>query len=428
VLVPLALSLISHKEVRFIYPLLPCLHVLAGTPLTRFFGPAISSSSSRYIPRRLTLIFLLLVNVVVGYYLSLSHAAGPQAVLRYLREQHSLLPGTSPATEMASHSATHSALSAEANPKMTVGFLMPCHSTPWRSHLVFPNIDAWALSCEPPVNLNATQKATYLDEADQFYNDPTFFLRQNMIGGTRHIPGRPSYQTSRVSNNPLHTPTTHHPIYSNAYYPDQTSTKHNWPDYLVFFAQLESLLQTELRSSSYAECYRTWNTAWHDDWRRKGDIIVWCLDPSSQRDWQRKKYQASARSASRKDVPLQRQELFEMVIDRVKREAGLVGEREVVTKLSWPKWPWRHSQPSSTSRSWPFWKHSSKPAHISWLEDNIYFRSPRGGSWSWSWPWEPKKKSWFARMAASFTNSWHNLLATERSADGPDNEARKLWS
>ena len=34
-----ALTLISHKEVRFIYPLLPMLHVLAAKPLATFFHP-----------------------------------------------------------------------------------------------------------------------------------------------------------------------------------------------------------------------------------------------------------------------------------------------------------------------------------------------------------------------------------------------------
>ena len=35
----IALSLISHKEVRFIYPLLPILHVLAAKPMAVFFRP-----------------------------------------------------------------------------------------------------------------------------------------------------------------------------------------------------------------------------------------------------------------------------------------------------------------------------------------------------------------------------------------------------
>ena len=35
-----------------------------------------------------------------------------------------------------------------------------------------------------------------------------------------------------------------------------------------------------LRGSGYVECTRLWNSAWHDDSRRTGDVVVWCLDPS----------------------------------------------------------------------------------------------------------------------------------------------------
>jgi len=87
-----------------------------------------------------------------------------------------------------------------------------------------------------------------------------------MLGGLWHIPRKPSY-LSKPSNrrNP--------------------KGYHEWPDYLVFFAQLEPTLQRLLKSSAYGECYRTFNTAWHDDWRRKGDVIVWCLDPGEQQSW-----------------------------------------------------------------------------------------------------------------------------------------------
>ena len=29
----------------------------------------------------------------------------------------------------------------------------------------------------------------------------------------------------------------------------------------------------------YSECKRLFNSHWHDDWRRKGDVVVWCLYP-----------------------------------------------------------------------------------------------------------------------------------------------------
>ena len=51
-----------------------------------------------------------------------------------------------------------------------------------------------------------------------------------------------------------------------------------WPDYLIFFEALESVLEEHLTGSAYGECWRGWNSFFHDDERRKGDVAVWCLE------------------------------------------------------------------------------------------------------------------------------------------------------
>ncbi|OOF98038.1 glycosyltransferase family 22 protein [Aspergillus carbonarius ITEM 5010] len=307
-IMPIALSLISHKEVRFIYPLLPSLHVLTAPILVKFFGPAVNRGSTRYIPRRLVLLFLLLVNAVIAFYTTFVHASGPLAVLSYLRDQRQI-HGFSNMTD-------------STQPGITAGFLMPCHSTPWRSHLVYPTINAWALSCEPPVGLNASEKAEYLDEADQFYADPDKFLRANMVGGLRRFPRRPTYNDYR---RPRQLPVQY-----------QSTTPHEWPDYLVFFAQLEPTLRSLLRFSTYKECYRTWNTAWHDDWRRQGDIVVWCMDPQEQ---------GSGLQRQRES----RDHRFDHIMQSIKD--SVTGTRKQPSRLwtsifagqsrSW-SWPWQH--------------------------------------------------------------------------------------
>ncbi len=38
-------------------------------------------------------------------------------------------------------------------------------------------------------------------------------------------------------------------------------------------------MEVALRGSGYAECWRGFNSHWHNDWRRKGDVAVWCLFP-----------------------------------------------------------------------------------------------------------------------------------------------------
>ncbi|KAJ6136541.1 hypothetical protein N7512_001701 [Penicillium capsulatum] len=270
IVMPLALSLISHKEVRFIYPLLPSLHILAALPL---------------------------------------------------------------------------------------------HRTPWRSHLVYPTINAWALSCEPPINLSEAEKAVYRDEADQFYDDPSGFLRQNMAGGLRHLPRRPAYASGPRF---IPGPSTSAPA------------QHDWPDYLVFFAQLEPTLNNLLRGSSYAECWRTFNTDWHDDWRRKGDIVVWCLDSSEQDAW---------RTATKRTLD-QREHHFERIVEAIKKETGgnqKSGRKSLVPSLFW----------SSSASSFASWKRS--------MQSFFSFKP------SSSWPWAPRSRAdvlWakFRRPAPTLTD------------------------
>lgn len=335
---PFVLSLISHKEVRFIYPLLPALHILAVQPLVRFFYPALNTRSSRHTPQRLTLLFLIVINVFIALYTTIWHASGVLNVLTYLRHQHEIH------TAEPNHIPLPPSLGTAPEQGITAGFLMPCHSTPWRSHLIHPTINAWALSCEPPVDFTPEQKAHYLDEADQFYDSPAQYLRKNMAGGLRHFPRRPSY-VSGARSLPTTAPRTSS---SSAEY------LHEWPDYLIFFAALEPTLHTLLRSSSYGECWRTWNTAWHDDWRRKGDIVVWCLDSGEQDAWRTEKRRLARATRDKK---------FDKLVEKIKKEARRQQNRDWFSLLS-PRasLPWsspmssvtrfRRSVQSSYSRLW----------------------------------------------------------------------------
>ncbi|KAH0542220.1 hypothetical protein FGG08_003342 [Glutinoglossum americanum] len=232
--VTFTLSLISHKEVRFIYPILPALHILTAEALVSTIYPfqhvSTSSLHSHRAPRitqlwKSLLSILLAVNILIALYTTLIHQSGVISVLTYLRKEH-----------------------GSRNTTTTIGFLMPCHSTPWRSHLIHPSMHAWALTCEPPVNLAPAARAAYLDEADIFYADPDSFLR------TRFAPPPPLGEKVRTS-----------------------AEKKQWPDYIVFFEQLQPVMVGVLRGSGYAECWRGFNSHWHDDWRRKGDVVVWCL-------------------------------------------------------------------------------------------------------------------------------------------------------
>lgn len=241
------LSLVSHKEVRFIYPVLPMLHLFAAESLAGFLFPNGTQASKSRMPRvppwkGFLVGGLLLANMAIAFYTTQFHQSGVVSVLEYLRHEH------------------EHRQNVDSDPPFTqtyVGFLMPCHSTPWRSHLVHSNLRAWALSCEPPIDLGATDKATYLDEADQFYADPIAFIQDRLI--SPHEFRR--LQNSRGGRNP--------------------NAVKVWPDYLVFFAQLEPTMRQFMayhddHGLAYDECWRGFNSHWHDDWRRRGDVVVWC--------------------------------------------------------------------------------------------------------------------------------------------------------
>lgn len=256
----IALSFVSHKEVRFIYPLLPLLHILAASPLVEFFS---AIRASRF--KQILAVGMLLTNIGIAFLASHQHQVGPIRMMDYLRSEY--------ITKRLLQSSKTQPVT------MTVGFLMPCHSSPWRSHLVFPEIQAWALSCEPPVNLNLTQRSSYVDEADQFYADPATFLNST-LGSPPLVVIPPSiafswrllpwawlsslFQAKIVPPTLIETDTA-------------TSFAKRWPQYLAFFEEKEPFLKVHLQGSAYVPCWRHWNAYGHDDWRRRGDVVVWCL-------------------------------------------------------------------------------------------------------------------------------------------------------
>jgi hypothetical protein len=82
----------------------------------------------------------------------------------------------------------------------------------------------------------------------------------------------------------------------------------DWPDYLVFFEQLETTMQHLLRGSGYGECHRTFNSHWHDDWRRRGDIVIYCLRGEEIE----KEKLGAAKEVERKKLEVERTEMERM--------------------------------------------------------------------------------------------------------------------
>lgn len=139
-------SLITHKEFRFILPLLP-LFVCIGTSGTSLLNNGLSP-----LRRKTFMAILTLSNLLPGIYFCLIHQRGSLDAVKILREE------------------TATARYYDVN----ILFLTPCHATPFYSHL-HENVTARFLTCEP--NLEARED--YIDEAAEFFTLPMLWLSQN---------------------------------------------------------------------------------------------------------------------------------------------------------------------------------------------------------------------------------------------------------
>ncbi|KAH7326407.1 family 22 glycosyltransferase [Stachybotrys elegans] len=232
----LALSLISHKEVRFIHPLLPILNLLSAPLAASFFTSSVSQRGSRSLSLRNKpyLVAALAINILLAGFLSFLHQPAPLTVLSFLRSEFE-----------RTHTTPSQKIPSDQHKDLFALFLMPCHSTPWRSHLIHSGLSAYALSCEPPLHTqpNTPERDNYRDEADRFYDDPIHFLSQELFAEDTGLPT---------------------------------------PRYIVGFEGIEPWLQEFLetpRGKALAikprPVWSGFNGFFNEDWRRSGNMVVW---------------------------------------------------------------------------------------------------------------------------------------------------------
>ncbi|CCC12013.1 hypothetical protein SMACR_02235 [Sordaria macrospora] len=298
------LSIISHKEVRFIYPLLPILHILAAPYVLNFFtvpeaasiaattttteGASTTTTSSTTttttgpvtLRHKISLANLLSINLLLATYLSIFHQPAPLSVMTFLRTEferihpESLSLDSSSSSSSLFSSSSSSALNKEIPQKQELFalFLTPCHSTPWRSHLAYPALRARALTCEPPLHTapGSLERREYMDEADRFYYRNSEkeeeegegdgglygveFLREEMWGGD----GLTSSSASGQG-------------------PEEI------PRYIIGFEGVEEMLRKFFEEDKRGrelgvelkKVWSAWNGAFNEDWRRRGRLVVW---------------------------------------------------------------------------------------------------------------------------------------------------------
>ncbi|EIW60158.1 glycosyltransferase family 22 protein [Trametes versicolor FP-101664 SS1] len=226
-------SFAGHKEWRFLHPLLPSMHVLAAKSFVDSRGAKGSSRSGPLLARRV----LITLSVPALIYVTFFHERAQVAVMHHLRH---LAPETS----------------------RSIGFLMPCHSTPWQAYLHRPDLNndgvLWALGCEPP--LQGQDVTEYQDQTDVFYASPLEYLetrfpdRVNATFPPSFLPrSKPGVDAGEI-----------HPW------------RHEWPQNLVFFGALldDPDVRKLLLALGYEEEWKA-EYGWEGDSRRRGGVRVW---------------------------------------------------------------------------------------------------------------------------------------------------------
>lgn len=135
-------SLIAHKEFRFLLSIFPMILVVISKYLSHI--SSYRSVTTTYLYAILGIIGLF--NLIPIYYFSWVHQSGTMVLMPKLLK------------------------TVQNYSKPNILFLMPCHSTPYYSH-IHQNISMRFLTCEPDIKYNGVE-----DEADSFYKYPQKWL------------------------------------------------------------------------------------------------------------------------------------------------------------------------------------------------------------------------------------------------------------
>lgn len=148
-------SFLSHKEFRFLLPLLPMFIYISASDIYYERIPFIQLLRKIFLP------LLIITNVVPGLYFSLIHQRGSLDIMNNLQTD----------------------LSRENCTSANVLFLTPCHATPLYSHL-HVDVPIRFLTCEP----NLKNSNDYIDEMDQFFENPMLWIKNNYSNDKNVIP------------------------------------------------------------------------------------------------------------------------------------------------------------------------------------------------------------------------------------------------
>ena len=222
--------------------------------------------------RRAAALVCLALQVPAAIYLSTVHQRGPVAVMDVLASHAKALIGSSPS-------------SATTAPMMTVLFLMPCHSTPFHSHVHSASVSMAFLDCSPPGmegavrRLNCPGHHHHKGEDDDEEGEEAIFAAaapDDADGGDAAHPS--SWECSLPALS----------VAAFAADPDGTAARllsrgtrsGNWspgaapPSHVVVFGAAAEALDPVLRGFGYLGSERVFNTHVALDEAQAGDTIV----------------------------------------------------------------------------------------------------------------------------------------------------------
>mmetsp|Transcript_310 Transcript_310/g.449 ORF Transcript_310/g.449 Transcript_310/m.449 type:complete len:598 (+) Transcript_310:130-1923(+) len=195
----------SHKEFRFLLPLLPLMCIIAGPLLADQLD--ITKFPRRKVLSASTIFLFIAVNLLAFLYLGVLHQRAPldvnKSIVRQLQQEERISNITN------------------------VHYLMGCHSTPLYSHLHVPGIrvEAWYLDCSP----TCRSSTILLCESEQFSIDPVSFIEN-------------AYEAQL------------HP--SNSKRIESSTCVRTGPDFVVLFSEDAMKIRNQLQSMGLVEVRR----------------------------------------------------------------------------------------------------------------------------------------------------------------------------
>jgi hypothetical protein len=191
-------SISSHKEFRFILPILPLVCILSSFPINRYVNiksnderKGLSTTTIKRKRKNILIILFFLFNYPHLFFLGMIHQRAPisvnQAIANHIHKLNELNYHSNN-LELSQEGEQHQDQQSQKNMnRYSIHYLMGCHSAPLYSHLHVPTrssngstsirsatiLNTWTLDCSPTCRKDSSC------ESDEFYANPYHFIMKS---------------------------------------------------------------------------------------------------------------------------------------------------------------------------------------------------------------------------------------------------------